>query len=77
MKQRKPIICKRCEKALADSDDEVLNPEDGLIEDSPETRSRYKEFAKKFCVCDKRRPSSEFTSSAQPPNLDDIEKRMK
>jgi hypothetical protein len=74
MHERKPIICRRCRKPIADKGIEVQKPD--TVDQSPEAQDRYKIFAAKFCVCD-RRSSSEFTSSQQPPNLDDIEKRMK
>jgi hypothetical protein len=93
MGEHRPIVCTRCLKPFADEGEEVLVLAGKVLVLIPESQKlisteglsadelssaldHYSGFAEKFCVCEKR-PRSEFTSSPQPPNLDDIERNMK
>jgi len=72
-----PINCHRCGKPIADAPQESATYEAIATAETDLEEAKLKEqFAKKYCVCCAL-PSSEFTSSAQPPNLDDIEKPLK
>lgn len=72
-----PKKCHRCEKPFADAATEKAHKKAlGEAESGAEATKLRKDFAANFCACPPRL-SSEFTSSQQPPNLDDIEKRMK
>jgi hypothetical protein len=62
---------------MANVDEESTHIAEVATAKSHSEETELKEaFGKKYCVCPSRL-SSEFTSSAQPPNLDDIERRMK
>lgn len=72
-----PLKCHRCEKPIADAPEEsAAYAAIAAAETDLEEAKLKEEFAKKYCVC-RPLPSSEFTSSSQPLNLDDIEKRLK
>jgi hypothetical protein len=73
-----PIICRRCNKEIADEFREKgLEAALRLAEDGFQLAAKCcVEFANKYCTCDEK-PHNEFTSRPQPPNLDSIERRLK
>jgi hypothetical protein len=73
-----PLIkCHRCEKPIAHSTEEGTYHANIITAETELEVAKLKdEFAKKYCVCNGGLASL-FTSSQQPPNLDDIERRMK
>ena len=70
------MICKRCGKPVADSEDETqLKIADGILNDK-RREEIYMAFREEFCTCESR-IGSVCTSRPQPPNLDVIERRAR